>query len=104
MTEDILEGLPAAPGLAVGRARLAHARVESRERVAEPRRPLELERARAALTAAGDELEALALRLDDDGRADEAEMVRTGVLMAEDDAHHRATLKYRSRFDNAESN
>lgn len=84
MTEHILEGLPAAPGLAVGRARRAHAPVESRERVPEPLRPLEVQRAHAALTAAGDELEALAVRLDEGGRADEAEIVRTGVLMAED--------------------
>jgi phosphoenolpyruvate-protein kinase (PTS system EI component) len=84
MTEQILEGLPAAPGLAVGRARLAHARVESRARVLEPRRPGELARARAALAAAGEELEALAARLDDGGRPEEAEIVRTGVLMAED--------------------
>jgi phosphoenolpyruvate-protein kinase (PTS system EI component) len=84
MAERILQGLPAAPGLAVGRARLAHARVESRERVPEPRRPLEVQRARAALSAAGAELEALATRLDAGGRGDEAEIVRTGVLMAED--------------------
>ena len=84
MTERILEGLPAAPGLAVGRARLAHARVESRERIPEPRRPQELEWARAALAAAGEELEAVAARLDADARPDEAEIIRTGVLMAED--------------------
>jgi phosphoenolpyruvate-protein kinase (PTS system EI component) len=84
MSENILEGLPAAPGLAVGRARLVHARVESRERVPEERRPLEVQRAHAALAAAGAELEALATRLDAGGRADEAEIVRTGVLMAED--------------------
>ncbi|MEO8689536.1 MAG: phosphoenolpyruvate-utilizing N-terminal domain-containing protein [Solirubrobacteraceae bacterium] len=78
MAEPILEGLAAAPGLAVGRARLAHARVESRERIAEPRRPLELHRARAALSAAGTELEAVAVRLHEAGRADEAEIVCTG--------------------------
>ena len=84
MPEQILEGLPAAPGLAVGRLRLADARVESGERIAAAGRPEELERARAALAAAGDELEALAARLDADGRPDEAEIIRTGVLMAED--------------------
>jgi phosphoenolpyruvate-protein kinase (PTS system EI component) len=84
MGERVLQGLPAAPGLAVGRARFAHARVETRERIPEPRRPLELQRARAALAAAGAELEALAARLDAGGRADEAEIVRTGVLMAGD--------------------
>jgi phosphoenolpyruvate-protein kinase (PTS system EI component) len=84
MAERSLQGLPAAPGLAVGRARLAHGRVESRERVAEERRPLELQRARAALSEAGAELEALAARLDAEGRGEEAEIVRTGVLMAED--------------------
>jgi phosphoenolpyruvate-protein kinase (PTS system EI component) len=84
MAENILAGVPAAPGLAVGRARLAHARAESRERIPEERRPVELRRAQAALAAAAAELEALAARLDADGRAEEAEIVRTGVLMAED--------------------
>jgi signal transduction protein with GAF and PtsI domain len=84
MAERILRGLPAAPGLAVGHARLAQVRVESRERIAEERRPRELRQARAALAAAGAELEALAARLDAGGRAEEAEIIRTGVLMAED--------------------
>jgi phosphoenolpyruvate-protein kinase (PTS system EI component) len=70
--------------VAVGIARLVHTRAESREQVAGPRRPHEAERARAALAAAASELGALAERLDAGGRADEAEIVRTGVLMAED--------------------
>ena len=84
MAEHVLRGLPAARGLVVGHARPAHARVESREQVPDQRRPRELQRAREALAAAAAELEALAGRLDAQGRADEAEIVRTGVLMAED--------------------
>jgi phosphoenolpyruvate-protein kinase (PTS system EI component) len=84
MAERMLQGLPAAPGLAVGTARLARTRVESRERVAVERRPLELRRARDALAAAALELGALAERLESGGRTEEAEIVRTGVLMAED--------------------
>ena len=68
------------------RARLAGRRVESRERVAEERRPREVQRARAALAAAGAELEALAARLDAGGRGEDAEILATGVLMAEDPA------------------
>jgi len=84
MPERMLQGLPAAPGLAVGTPRLAGTRVESWERVAEERRPLELRRARDALAAAAAELGALAERLESGGRTEEAEIVRTGVLMAED--------------------
>ena len=52
--------------------------------MAEERRPLEVQRARAALGAAAAELDALADRLAADGRGDEAEIIRAGVLMAHD--------------------
>src|SRR4051812_13859641 len=84
MAERLLQGLPAAPGLAGRNAGPAPARAGSRARAPEERRPLGGQRAHAALTAAAAELEALAARLEADGRADEAEIVRTGVLMAED--------------------
>jgi phosphoenolpyruvate-protein kinase (PTS system EI component) len=50
------------------------------------RAAVELERARAALRRAGDELTALAARLRADGAAEQADIVETGVLMAADPA------------------
>jgi multiphosphoryl transfer protein len=80
MAETPLQGLPASPGLAVGRARVLGGSVASRETVPEERRPHEVQRAHAALDAAAAELEALAERLG----GDEAEIIRAGVLMAHD--------------------
>jgi phosphoenolpyruvate-protein kinase (PTS system EI component) len=83
MAERILPGLPAAPGVATGRARVLAAAVDSGP-VAD--RDEELARARAALAEAGAQLEALAARLRGEGRGEEAEIVETGVLMAADPA------------------
>ena len=80
MAERALHGLPAAPGSAVGRARVLGGAAVSRETVPESRRPLEVQRAHAALEAAAAELEALASRVG----GDEAEIIRAGVLMAHD--------------------
>ena len=80
MAETPLQGLPASPGLAVGRARVLGGAVTSRETVPEAQRPHEVQRAHAALEAAAAELEALADRLG----GDEAEIIRAGVLMAHD--------------------
>ena len=86
MRENRLQGLPGAPGAAVGRARvLAAALHESASTPAEGR-PAELDRARAALAAAASELEAIAARLRAAGREEEAEVVATGALMAADPA------------------
>src|SRR4051794_19973567 len=83
MAERILPGLPAAPGVATGRARVLAAAIDSGP-VAD--RDEELARARAALAEAGAQLEALAARLRAEGRGEEAEIVETGVLMAADPA------------------
>jgi phosphoenolpyruvate-protein kinase (PTS system EI component) len=86
MGERLLRGLPASPGVAAGPARVLAAALVDAVALAEPARPVELERARAALAAAGEELARVADRLRGEGRADEAEIVETGVLMAEDPA------------------
>jgi phosphoenolpyruvate-protein kinase (PTS system EI component) len=87
MAEQRLTGLSGAPGTAAGRARvLAATRGAPEEIVPATRRAGELERARGALAAAGAELEALAARLRDDGRLEEADVVATGALMAADPA------------------
>jgi phosphoenolpyruvate-protein kinase (PTS system EI component) len=76
-----LQGLPASPGEALGVLR----RLDPPLAEGPPLPPEEaLAAARAALTAAGEELEALGARLRAEGRADEAEIVETGVLMAAD--------------------
>jgi phosphoenolpyruvate-protein kinase (PTS system EI component) len=87
MGERLLPGLPAAPGVGAGPARVLDAPVEAdAEAVPAAGRPEELERARAALAAAGAELSALVESLRAGGRADEADIVETGVLMASDPA------------------
>jgi phosphoenolpyruvate-protein kinase (PTS system EI component) len=80
MAERTLQGLPASPGLAIGRARVLGGATVVRETVADERRPAEVARAHAALRAAAAELEALAGRVG----GDEAEIIRAGVLMAGD--------------------
>ena len=86
MGERLLRGLPASPGEAAGRARLLDPAVAAGPALAEEQRPEALAAARAALAAAGAELEALGARLRAEGRAGEAEIVETGVLMAADPA------------------
>jgi len=87
MAERVLEGLPASPGMATGRA---HPLDPEPARPAAPvgadERPAELAAARAALALAGAELDDLAARLRAEGREAEAEIVETGVLMAADPA------------------
>jgi phosphoenolpyruvate-protein kinase (PTS system EI component) len=80
MAERTLQGLPASPGLAIGCARVLGGAAVAREAVPDERRPAEVARAHAALRAAAAELEALAERVG----GDEAEIIRAGVLMAED--------------------
>ncbi len=83
MAEHVLTGLPAAPGTAAGRVR----RLDDAAGDAPAGRPeAELARARAALVGAAEELDALAGRLRAGGRADEADIVATGSLMAADPA------------------
>jgi hypothetical protein len=56
MAEQRLTGLPGAPGMAAGRARVLHAVRAESGLVPESGRAAELERARRALAAAGAEL------------------------------------------------
>jgi len=86
MGERLLQGLPASPGIAAGPARVLAGAVADTAALPEPERAAELERARAALAAAGAELARVAERLRGEGRGDEADIVETGVLMAEDPA------------------
>jgi len=86
MGERLLQGLPASPGEAAGRARLLDPAIAAGPPLDSADRPAALAAARTALAAAGAELEALGARLRSEGRAGEAEIVETGVLMAADPA------------------
>jgi multiphosphoryl transfer protein len=86
MEERVLQGLPAAPGRAVGPAFLLPAAPSDHAVVPAAERAAELDRARAALARAADELSALAERLRAEGREEDAEIVATGSLMAVDPA------------------
>jgi len=85
MGERALRGVGAAPGVAVGAA-IVLDRVGARAGHAIPiaRRSVELGRARTALATAAEELEHIASRLQTEGRREEADIVETGVLMAQD--------------------
>jgi phosphoenolpyruvate-protein kinase (PTS system EI component) len=84
MTAEPLQGIPASPGVGVGAVRRLAAPVAEGERVPDELRPAEIERALHALDAAAEELDGLAARLRGEGRADDAEIVETGALMARD--------------------
>jgi phosphoenolpyruvate-protein phosphotransferase len=84
MMREALHGVPASPGIGVGRARRLAAPVSAGERVPVELRPVEIERAQRGLEAAAAELEVLAARMRADGRAADAEIVETGALMARD--------------------
>lgn len=85
MTEQVLAGLAASPGVAAGLARVLDVAVDL---AAPPLPPAEraaaAERSHAALTAAAVEIEALAAELRDQGNTAGAEIVATGALMAAD--------------------
>lgn len=83
--ELALEGVSAAPGIAIGPAIVLDHQADGRTRVlAADERGREIERARTALQTVAGELEAIAARLRIEGRDAEAEIVETGVLMAGD--------------------
>jgi phosphoenolpyruvate-protein kinase (PTS system EI component) len=86
MPERVLRGVPASPGTAGGAARLLDGPEEASALVPPPEREAQLRRALQALLAAAGEIEELAARLRREGRADEAEIVATGALMAADPA------------------
>ena len=86
MSERVLRGAPASPGLAAGLARvLFHpSGASARSPVPEADRGAEAERARRALAEAAAELQRIGASLRESGRVDEAEIVETGALMAAD--------------------
>jgi phosphoenolpyruvate-protein kinase (PTS system EI component) len=86
MSERVLRGAPASPGLAAGHARVLHHLfgASARQPVPEAELEAEAERARDALAQAASELERIAAGLRDSGRGEEAEIVETGALMAAD--------------------
>ena len=92
MSERVLSGAPASPGLAIGRARvLSH---PSEDPARDPLLPAEVqaeaERATDALRQAAAELERIAADLREQGSDDDAEIVETGALMAADPVLHSA--------------
>jgi multiphosphoryl transfer protein len=85
MTEEVLRGVSAAPGIASGLAVvLDRPQPRVMPAIAAAARGREADLARAALVASGAELQAIASRLRESGRDDEADIVETGVLMAAD--------------------
>lgn len=87
MTERILRGHAASPGLGAGPARLLDvAHTANAGVLPEAEREAEAVRALAALETAGSQIEAVAADLRARGSAQEAEIVETGALMAADPA------------------
>jgi phosphoenolpyruvate-protein kinase (PTS system EI component) len=86
MSERVLSGAPASPGLAIGHARVLFHPSEAPARDPRPTREpaAEAQHAREALREAAAELERIAAALRDDGLPDDAEIVETGALMAAD--------------------
>jgi phosphoenolpyruvate-protein kinase (PTS system EI component) len=86
MSERVLSGAPASPGLAIGRARvLSHPSEDpARDPLSGVEARSEAEGASAALREAAAELERIAAQLREQGRDDDAEIVETGALMAAD--------------------
>ena len=85
MGELALYGVSAAPGVAIGPAMVLDRSFDGATRTVPPEeRGAEAQRARSALAAAGADLDRIAAELREAGRADEADIVETGVLMAAD--------------------
>lgn len=86
MSERVLRGAPASPGLAAGHARVLSnpSGASAREPVADAELEAEAARARDALAEAATELRRIGAGLRESGRGDEAEIVETGALMAAD--------------------
>jgi phosphoenolpyruvate-protein phosphotransferase len=91
--ECTLRGIPAAPGVAIGIARVdAVAPVAVEAPIEESRRATEAERAKRALGAAASELDELAMRLRDEGRSEEADIIEASAMMANDPMLHAAVI------------
>jgi phosphoenolpyruvate-protein kinase (PTS system EI component) len=86
MSERVLSGAPASPGLAIGRARVLSHPLEETARAPLSAGEAEAEAGRAsdALREAAAELERIGSDLREQGRDDDAEIVETGALMAAD--------------------
>jgi phosphoenolpyruvate-protein kinase (PTS system EI component) len=85
MSERILRGLAASPGIGAGPVHLLDPRPgEDGASVPLSERPAALQAAEAALDRARAQVEAVAERLRGDGREDEAEIVDTGAMLAAD--------------------
>ena len=85
--ERVLPGVPAAPGIGIGVARVqVAAPVAPVGRIALDARPAEAAHAARALREAAAELEVLATRFRREGRAEEADILEAGALMAVDPA------------------
>jgi phosphoenolpyruvate-protein kinase (PTS system EI component) len=86
MSERVLRGAPASPGLAAGHAWVLSPPSQSSARapVAESALEGEVARARSGLRGAAAELERIAAGLRQSGRDQEAEIIETGALMAAD--------------------
>lgn len=86
MSERVLSGAPASPGLAIGRARvLSHPSEDTaRDPLSAGDAEAEAERASGSLREAAAELERIGADLREQGRDSEAEIVETGALMAAD--------------------
>src|SRR3954464_5389154 len=82
----VFQGVPASPGVATGHAVVLSSPVpvSAQSEPFDPRRAAL--RVDEALDAVADELRAVAERLRDRGRADEAEIVGIGALIADDPA------------------
>ncbi|HEY2599879.1 MAG TPA: putative PEP-binding protein [Candidatus Dormibacteraeota bacterium] len=88
-SERTLSGVTAAPGVAVGPAMVVDPS-SAADGQTDFDRGAELMRARGALAAAATELQSIADGLRKGGRAGEADIVETGVLMAQDPGLHAA--------------
>jgi phosphoenolpyruvate-protein kinase (PTS system EI component) len=85
MTEQVLVGLAASPGMAAGVARVLDVSVDlAAPPLPEAERPAAAEAALAALAAAAAAIDQLAAELGEQGNTAEAEIVATGSLMAAD--------------------
>jgi multiphosphoryl transfer protein len=86
MAEEVLSGSAASPGIGAGPAHLLDPRVVDDGSCAVPlsERSAELERAETALSDAAAAVKAVARTLQDQGRAEDAEIVETGALLAAD--------------------
>jgi phosphoenolpyruvate-protein kinase (PTS system EI component) len=85
MTERVLAGVPASPGIAFGAVRRLDAAAEIDRRVLDVgARPAAATRALDALAQSARELEELAVKLRAEGRSDEADILDAGTMMAED--------------------